>query len=177
MTRAAVLCAHQAVRSHCCCCCCCCRRGRRFLCLFGAGGEHLHTLGAEGSHSQLQQLTWLGDSEVLACSGDEVTVWSVSQDSYKEVHVFAAAPKAAITHLAASPNGRYIAAAFDGGQLQVWDTQREDTMDPLFNISEGIEAGQVRACVRGLCVCVCVCVSLRSAVRGRWCVRVHVLHT
>jgi len=94
----------------------------RFLCVFGAGGEHLHTLGAEGSHAFLQQLNWLDDTSVSACSGSEVTVWSVSQEQYQETCVFAAHPNSNITCLAASPNGQYLAAACDNGMVggQQW---------------------------------------------------------
>lgn len=87
----------------------------RLLCLFGAGGEHLHTLGADSGTAQLQQLSWLGDNEVLACSGEEVTVWHVSQEQYKELRTYAATNKAPIRHIATSPNGRFIAAACDNG--------------------------------------------------------------
>lgn len=90
----------------------------RLLCLFGAGGEHLHTLGADsGSEAQLQQLSWLGENEVLACSGEEITVWSVTQEQYKELRTFAASNKAPIRHIATSPNGKFIAAACDNGAV------------------------------------------------------------
>lgn len=99
----------HVVRAPCALCAC------RLLCLFGAGGEHLHTLGADSGTAQLQQLSWLGDNEVLACSGEEVTVWQVSQEQYKELRTYAVTNKAPIRHIATSPNGRFIAAACDNG--------------------------------------------------------------
>lgn len=92
---------------------------RRLLCLFGAGGEHLFTLGADSGSAQLQQLSWLGDNEVLACSGEEITVWNVTQEQYKELRTFAASNKAPIRHIATSPNGRFIAAACDNGAVSM----------------------------------------------------------
>jgi WD40 repeat protein len=95
----------------------CCRR---LLCLFGAGGEHLHTLGADsGTTTQLQQLSWLGDNEVLACSGEEITVWHVTQEQYMELRTYAASNKAPIRHIAVSPNGRFIAAACENNAVSV----------------------------------------------------------
>jgi WD40 repeat protein len=91
----------------------------RLLCLFGAGGEHLFTLGADSGSAQLQQLSWLGDNEVLACSGEEITVWNVTQEQYKELRTFAASNKAPIRHIATSPNGRFIAAACDNGAVSM----------------------------------------------------------
>lgn len=92
----------------------------RLLCVFSAGGEHLQTLGAEGGSSvALQQLSWLGEHEVLACSGEEITVWRISQDKYEELRTFAASNKAPIRHIATSPNGRYIAAACENGAVSV----------------------------------------------------------
>jgi hypothetical protein len=92
----------------------------RYLCVFGAGGEHLHTLSAEGKTADshhLQLVNWLDDSTVSAVSGHEVSVWSVSQEQYKEVVVFAAIPQVNITLLAASPNGRFLAAACENGMV------------------------------------------------------------
>lgn len=89
----------------------------RLLCVFGAGGEHLHTLGAEAGSARLCQLSWLGEDQVLACSGEEITVWSVSQEQYKELRTFASTHKAPIHHIATSPNGRFIAAACDNGAV------------------------------------------------------------
>lgn len=88
--------------------------------MFGAGGEHLHTLSAEGKTADthhLQLVNWLDDSTVSAVSGAEVSVWSVSQEQYKEVVVFAAIPQVNITYMAASPNGRFLAAACENGMV------------------------------------------------------------
>eukprot|EP00882_Tetradesmus_deserticola_P021798 GHRQ01023599.1.p1 GENE.GHRQ01023599.1~~GHRQ01023599.1.p1 ORF type:complete len:180 (+),score=91.15 GHRQ01023599.1:806-1345(+) len=119
----------------------------RYLCVFGAGGEHLHTLSAEGKSAgsaPLQLVTWLDDSTLAAACGHEVTVWSVSQEQYKEVVVFAAIPQVNISLLAASPNGQLLAAACDNGMVQVWDIKQQQdsmqpSMDPILKISEGIE--------------------------------------
>lgn len=97
----------------------------RLLCLFGAGGEHLHTLGADsGTNAQLQQLSWLGDNEVLACSGEEITVWHVTQEQYRELRTFAASNKAPIRHIAVSPNGRFIAAACENNAVSLGAPKR-----------------------------------------------------
>lgn len=109
--------------------------------MFGAGGEHLHTLGADSGTAQLQQLSWLGDNEVLACSGEEVTVWHVSQEQYKELRTYAATNKAPIRHIATSPNGRFIAAACDNGVVSEGAAGREEGGEMLPAWAQGALAG------------------------------------
>lgn len=183
----------------------------RLLCIFGPGGEHLHTLDASGDGS-LQHVTWLDESTVLGCCGAEATIWRVDAESYEEVGAYGTTPRAHIGQLAISPDGRYLAAACGNGtvrgaqggaavagsrrrrrrapahavaarssvklqpacrrqqgdccaatgalvrcwqarpsrargpaarpaapQVQVWDTQREGSMDPFLVISEGVD--------------------------------------
>lgn len=92
----------------------------RLLCIFGPGGEHLHTLDVSGGEpaGALQHVTWLDESSVLGCCGSEATIWRVDQEQYEEVGTFATNPEAAITQMAMSPNGRYLAAACGNGTVR-----------------------------------------------------------
>lgn len=89
----------------------------RLLCIFGPGGEHLHTLDVSSRGDLLQHITWVDDNSVLGCCGTEATIWRVDQEQYKEVGTFATNPEAAITQLAMAPDGRYLAAACDNGTV------------------------------------------------------------
>ncbi|KAI8469816.1 MAG: hypothetical protein J3K34DRAFT_521841 [Monoraphidium minutum] len=116
----------------------------RLLCIFGPGGEHLHTLDVnDAAAGALQHVTWLDEHTVLGCCGSEATIWRVDQDQYEEVGTFATLAQAHITQLAMSPNGRYLAAACGNNTVQVWDVQQEGSMDPLLVISEGLGDGAV----------------------------------
>ncbi|GBF93927.1 hypothetical protein Rsub_06176 [Raphidocelis subcapitata] len=110
----------------------------RLLCIFGPGGEHLHTLDASGDGS-LQHVTWLDEATVLGCCGAEATIWRVDAESYEEAGAYGTNPPAHIAQLAMSPNGRYLAAACGNSTIQIWDTQQEGSMDPFLVISEGID--------------------------------------
>lgn len=88
------------------------------MCIFGPGGEHLHTVDVHGGDGPLHHLTWLDDSSVLACCGSEAMVWRVEQEHCEEAGAFATDPAAAITQLAASPDGRYLAAACNNGTVR-----------------------------------------------------------
>ncbi|KIY96752.1 hypothetical protein MNEG_11211 [Monoraphidium neglectum] len=117
----------------------------RLLCIFGTGGEHLHTLDVSGDAAAgaLQHVTWLDENSVLGCCGSEATIWRVDEDQYEEVGTFATNPEAPITQLAMSPNGRYLAAACGNDTVQVWDAQQEGSMDPLLVISDGLGGAPV----------------------------------
>lgn len=89
----------------------------RLLCIFGPGGEHIHTLTAAGD--AVQQLLWVGDTQIAAASGSQVSLWSIAADQYTEVGTFMANPAATVQRVAASGNGRYLAAALDNDTVQV----------------------------------------------------------
>lgn len=111
---------------------------RRYLCVFGQGGEHLHTMDAEGDGASVTQIAWLGDTTVAACCGRELTLWSVGQELYQELGACAPSPADAIVTSAASPDGHLIAAACSSGVIQVWDTKAlQRSMDPMMKMSGG----------------------------------------
>jgi hypothetical protein len=86
----------------------------RLLCIFGSGGEHLHTLRAggdgDGASPPLRHATWLDGESVAAACGPDALVWRVDGEAAEAAGAFATNPAAGIERLALSPDGRYLAA-------------------------------------------------------------------
>ncbi|GBF87813.1 hypothetical protein Rsub_00524 [Raphidocelis subcapitata] len=109
------------------------------LCIFGPGGEHLHTLDPSAPGA-LRHVAWLDEATVLACSDSEATLWRVGDDAAEPVGALGTNPAAGIVRVCVSPNGRRVAAACDNGTVQVWDAQHLDGgADPELVISEGVD--------------------------------------
>lgn len=95
----------------------------RFVCIFGPGGEHLHTI---TSHPEaVTQLVWSTDSKLAVACGARVHTWTVSQSQYHKSAVYTAKPKGAVSTLCSSPDGKYLAAACGASTIQVWLAARE----------------------------------------------------
>ncbi len=77
----------------------------------------MHTLSASGD--DVQHVLWLGDATLAAASGSQISSWSVTADAYEEVGMHATNPAGVVLRIAASPNGRYLAAALEDGSVQV----------------------------------------------------------
>jgi hypothetical protein len=92
----------------------------RLLCIFGSGGEHLHSVCSPRKGSALQHVVWLDDHHVSAATATEVTVWRVTQDACEESGMFGANPAGSILSLAPAPDGRYLAAACNNGTVRGW---------------------------------------------------------
>lgn len=93
-------------------------RACRSVCVFGPGGEHLHTI--PGCADGVAALCWVSEHLLAAAVGARIDTWHVTDRTCKPGGTYASlAPAGVISHIAAAPDGRWLAAACSSATVRV----------------------------------------------------------
>lgn len=81
----------------------------RSICIFGSGGEHLHTIPGKGEGVAV--LLWLNATVLAAAAGPAMYTWVVSDTSCVPAQTYISSTSAKISFARCSPDGKCLAAA------------------------------------------------------------------